>query len=342
MAKKTWVKVSGTWREVKNVWTKVNGVWKQKVVPKGNVSGSWKEFILYGLDRFYVINGNYIDAYDINTMELIYSRYASYAYYLDSDNNGTPYAVRSSSVYRYLEDGTMDTDFSFNVGSNVYSLVLGHDGSIYVGSTSGLHKFDENGNQEWLTVTDDTPREVTVNKQYVTVGSGGVSDTNHLLHIIRLDGTTRVHKTSNDYVSFVEATKDFIYQGWRKELRRIEPYKSTSNSWSVEPIGTIRSITSDENQDVYIAISANDSYVEKRSRENGDLIWQKYIDGPMGNGKPTYDYIDTGVGLDYLVYTGSTMVAKLHLDTGEIFHSEIKQTGTKVSVSKGSHGVFGV
>jgi hypothetical protein len=52
MAKATWIKVSGTWKQVKNVWEKVGGVWKQKVIPKGSVSGSWKEYISYYLEFF--------------------------------------------------------------------------------------------------------------------------------------------------------------------------------------------------------------------------------------------------------------------------------------------------
>src|SRR5690554_2962588 len=47
MAKNTWVKTGGVWKEVKNVWEKVQGVWKQKVIPKGNIAGVWKEFMQY-------------------------------------------------------------------------------------------------------------------------------------------------------------------------------------------------------------------------------------------------------------------------------------------------------
>ena len=47
MAKKTWVNVSGTWKEVKNVWNNVAGVWKENVMPKINVTGVWKICISY-------------------------------------------------------------------------------------------------------------------------------------------------------------------------------------------------------------------------------------------------------------------------------------------------------
>lgn len=46
MPKKTYVKIDGTWRNVKAVWVKVAGVWR-KVIPKGNIGGVWKEFIQY-------------------------------------------------------------------------------------------------------------------------------------------------------------------------------------------------------------------------------------------------------------------------------------------------------
>lgn len=67
MAKATWIKVSGTWKQVKNVWEKVGGVWKQKVIPKGRVSGSWKDFISYFENFFVVLYGN---NYTNNIVEL--------------------------------------------------------------------------------------------------------------------------------------------------------------------------------------------------------------------------------------------------------------------------------
>lgn len=46
MAKKTWINISGAWRNVKVAWLNVGGVWK-KITPKGNISGTWKDFIQY-------------------------------------------------------------------------------------------------------------------------------------------------------------------------------------------------------------------------------------------------------------------------------------------------------
>lgn len=70
MAKKTWIKQNGSWKEIKNVWTNVNGVWKQKVIPKGNILNTWKEFKTYGVGVYGLlyqkqeIGGTFIQDYD--------------------------------------------------------------------------------------------------------------------------------------------------------------------------------------------------------------------------------------------------------------------------------------
>ncbi|KIL79605.1 hypothetical protein [Bacillus badius] len=48
MAKKTWVNIGGTYRDVKTAWVNMGGIWK-KFIPKGNIAGVWKEFIQYAL-----------------------------------------------------------------------------------------------------------------------------------------------------------------------------------------------------------------------------------------------------------------------------------------------------
>lgn len=52
MAKKTYVKVGGVWKEVKNVWVNAGGVWRQKVIPKVNIGGIWKEVMQYLIEIY--------------------------------------------------------------------------------------------------------------------------------------------------------------------------------------------------------------------------------------------------------------------------------------------------
>lgn len=47
MAKKTYIKVSGVWKEVTNIWRKVSGVWQDEVMSWIRVSGTWKECMEY-------------------------------------------------------------------------------------------------------------------------------------------------------------------------------------------------------------------------------------------------------------------------------------------------------
>lgn len=75
MAKKTWVNVSGVWKEVKNVWINVGGTWKQKVIPKGNITGSWKEFMQYeliiydnGIEHVPIVRGDFVTTPPYNSV----------------------------------------------------------------------------------------------------------------------------------------------------------------------------------------------------------------------------------------------------------------------------------
>lgn len=56
MSKKTWVKVEGEWKEVKNVWVRINSSWKDKAIPFIKVDGVLKEVIEYPPE---VIEGDY-------------------------------------------------------------------------------------------------------------------------------------------------------------------------------------------------------------------------------------------------------------------------------------------
>lgn len=43
MAKVTWIKVSGVWKEVIRVWRRTGGTWSSGVIPWIKVSGTWKD-----------------------------------------------------------------------------------------------------------------------------------------------------------------------------------------------------------------------------------------------------------------------------------------------------------
>jgi hypothetical protein len=47
MAQKTWIKVSGTWKEVKNIWVKVSGVWVDQALSYINVLTNWNLCMKY-------------------------------------------------------------------------------------------------------------------------------------------------------------------------------------------------------------------------------------------------------------------------------------------------------
>lgn len=47
MAKKTYIKVSGVWKEVVNIWMKVSGVWQDEVMSWIKASGTWKQCMVY-------------------------------------------------------------------------------------------------------------------------------------------------------------------------------------------------------------------------------------------------------------------------------------------------------
>jgi len=49
MARKTWIKVSGSWKEVKNIWVKVSGVWTEKALSYINVLTNWNLCMEYPL-----------------------------------------------------------------------------------------------------------------------------------------------------------------------------------------------------------------------------------------------------------------------------------------------------
>ena len=47
MAKQTWVKIFGEWKEIKSMWMRIGGTWKEDVMPYVRVSGVWKECMSY-------------------------------------------------------------------------------------------------------------------------------------------------------------------------------------------------------------------------------------------------------------------------------------------------------
>jgi len=46
MAKKTWIKVGGIWKEVKAIWMKVGGVWEKWIISWRKVGGVWEQCII--------------------------------------------------------------------------------------------------------------------------------------------------------------------------------------------------------------------------------------------------------------------------------------------------------
>jgi len=47
MAKATWIKVSGVWKQVVNIWRNISGVWQSGVISWYNYAGIWKQCIVY-------------------------------------------------------------------------------------------------------------------------------------------------------------------------------------------------------------------------------------------------------------------------------------------------------
>jgi|WetSurSiteA1Bulk_404760.scaffolds.fasta_scaffold00217_5 hypothetical protein len=45
MARKTFVKIGSTWREVKAIWRRISGVWHTDVIDYIKISGTWKQCI---------------------------------------------------------------------------------------------------------------------------------------------------------------------------------------------------------------------------------------------------------------------------------------------------------
>lgn len=50
MAKDTWMKVSGSWKKLKNIWRKTSGTWGDGVISWIKVSGTWKICMEYVAD----------------------------------------------------------------------------------------------------------------------------------------------------------------------------------------------------------------------------------------------------------------------------------------------------
>ena len=66
MAKKTFVNVGGTNKEVKNVWQNVGGTWKEGVIPKVNVGGFYRECMSYSTPRLYTCTIDPDDLYELD------------------------------------------------------------------------------------------------------------------------------------------------------------------------------------------------------------------------------------------------------------------------------------
>jgi|GEM_PF-4027556 len=49
MAKQTWIKVGGVWKQVTNIWIKISGVWISGVISWRKISGTWRQCQDYSL-----------------------------------------------------------------------------------------------------------------------------------------------------------------------------------------------------------------------------------------------------------------------------------------------------
>ncbi len=47
MAKKTWIKVAGVWKEVLSIWEKLGGAWQPGIVSWIKVGQTWKDCMVY-------------------------------------------------------------------------------------------------------------------------------------------------------------------------------------------------------------------------------------------------------------------------------------------------------
>jgi hypothetical protein len=87
MAKATFIKVSGYWKQVKNIWTKVSGTWTEHTVSwvRPPETGSWKESMDYSLPPDPTSGMSLTDNGTVNTKPGQYNNLA-YDFYLNNDN----------------------------------------------------------------------------------------------------------------------------------------------------------------------------------------------------------------------------------------------------------------
>ncbi|MBK5244280.1 MAG: hypothetical protein JJE18_04515 [Eubacteriaceae bacterium] len=137
MAKVTWIKVSGMWKQVKNVWEKVGGVWKQKVIPKGRVSGIWKDFISY--NAIYISYYTEADGYVLQKRDLNYNLITSIsisdqAKSIACDKDGNVFLVTGSGIYYYDKELLLIKSI---VSTSYESISVNSTGQIMIGSLIG-------------------------------------------------------------------------------------------------------------------------------------------------------------------------------------------------------------
>lgn len=156
MAKKTYIKNNGIWKEVKNVWIKVNGEWKENIIPKGIIDGIWREFIQYYVLKTsdYVFpsstlrnRSKTIQLTDVVSIESVTTDNGNVEYTLNGNDititvsNGIGYDEYESDKYMYMKNVStsklsLTNEFpeSIPYSEYDYSGILYKDGDSYVNS----------------------------------------------------------------------------------------------------------------------------------------------------------------------------------------------------------------
>ncbi|WP_017728485.1 outer membrane protein assembly factor BamB family protein [Halalkalibacterium ligniniphilum] len=329
MPKKTFVRIGGSWREVKNVWTRISGVWRQQVVPNGRIGGIWKEFIQYILLFYNLIFTNEIGGTTHVVTCAIHS------------NNGNLYTGRSNGILerRSPTTGNVLSSTALALNDQAIRMVKFFGNNIYIAGSNGSYAYNASLGYIWRGESG---------------GSGGdmhgIAPTQHFVFRVnssgdwakmsRVDGSLLFEVMSFATILDIDANENFVIAGnnnnailcdhnlnvvWNKAISaRSVAIDSTNNVYCYDGNGTLRKYNaagtliwnvrpSTAGSIAGLKVSTNGVYIisgisriDKLNPENGSVIWNHAVSTPNASTARCIDVNQTVS--EQSVYVGGTNV----------------------------------